>query len=191
MGPRGLIEWRHWLAQNRTEDTWRRIYSRNTHKWQQVTRDHKAFISKRDREGSSIRPSPPAQRAEMKRPHDYSSPDSDTDEFIDVGQEDSYWWASAKHTCSWSTILPPRGRKALLLLQPEAKDRVALNIYHREKKGAAEDESFTFSGKTGRFWLPWNGLVGKGKLSSHSTRFYCLITFLTQLEVRAETGIMF
>ncbi len=28
----------------------------------------------------------------MKRPHDYSSPDSDTDEPIDVGQEDSYWW---------------------------------------------------------------------------------------------------
>ncbi len=28
----------------------------------------------------------------MKRPHDYSSPDSDTDELIDVGQEDSYWW---------------------------------------------------------------------------------------------------
>ncbi|KAM9824496.1 hairy/enhancer-of-split related with YRPW motif-like protein [Neosynchiropus ocellatus] len=26
----------------------------------------------------------------MKRPHDYSSPDSDTDEFIDVGQEDGY-----------------------------------------------------------------------------------------------------
>lgn len=28
----------------------------------------------------------------MKRPHDYSSPDSDTEELIDVGQEDSYWW---------------------------------------------------------------------------------------------------
>lgn len=27
----------------------------------------------------------------MKRPHDYSSPDSDTDEFIDVGQEDGFW----------------------------------------------------------------------------------------------------
>lgn len=27
----------------------------------------------------------------MKRPHDYSSPDSDTDELIDVGQEDGYW----------------------------------------------------------------------------------------------------
>lgn len=28
---------------------------------------------------------------EMKRPHDYSSPDSDTDELIDVGQEDGFW----------------------------------------------------------------------------------------------------
>ncbi|CAF99454.1 unnamed protein product [Tetraodon nigroviridis] len=27
----------------------------------------------------------------MKRPQDYSSPDSDTDEFIDVGQEDGFW----------------------------------------------------------------------------------------------------
>lgn len=34
------------------------------------------------------------QDKDMKRPHDYSSPDSDTDEFIDVGQEDSFWWAS-------------------------------------------------------------------------------------------------
>lgn len=42
---------------------------------------------------------------DMKRPHDYSSPDSDTDEFIDVGQEDSFWWASANHTWGWNTCL--------------------------------------------------------------------------------------
>lgn len=43
---------------------------------------------------------------EMKRPHDYSSPDSDTDEFIDVGQEDSYWWASFNHTWVCNMLLP-------------------------------------------------------------------------------------
>lgn len=43
---------------------------------------------------------------EMKRPHDYSSPDSDTDEFIDVGQEDSYWWASFSHTWDCNTFPP-------------------------------------------------------------------------------------
>lgn len=34
---------------------------------------------------------PLRQVRDMKRPQDYSSPDSDTDEFIDVGQEDGFW----------------------------------------------------------------------------------------------------
>lgn len=54
---------------------------------------------------SSIRA---GQFGDMKRPHDYSSPDSDTDEFIDVGQEDSYWWASTTHTCIYNTCMEIR-----------------------------------------------------------------------------------
>ena len=104
--------------------------ARNEHKWREVTKDDKAFISNRERERErereseghtgvqcvtrpalilqsivhpSIHPSILCGRSrDMKRPHDYSSPDSDTDEFIDVGQEDGFWWASANH--SWVCV---------------------------------------------------------------------------------------
>ena len=122
---------------------------KNKHKWQEVTKDNEAFISRsvrgtewgahrvstssrgetvdgvlppRSRESGwqdrpdpsvhhpSIHPSIHQSRRwgrvkDMKRPHDYSSPDSDTDEFIDVGQEDSFWWASANHTWGCSACL--------------------------------------------------------------------------------------
>lgn len=124
----------------------KKLQKRNKHKWQEVTKDNKAFISNSAREAewgahrvsassrgetvfsvllpprsgeraadritqihqSVIHPSaqPVREGADMKRPHDYSSPDSDTDEFIDVGQEDGYWWASANPTWGCNTCPP-------------------------------------------------------------------------------------
>lgn len=89
-------------------------------KWQEVTQRIQAFISewkrvrgalgerrqrrrvserKRESASGNILQIPSVHQlsihsGDMKRPHDYSSPDSDTDEFIDVGQEDGFWWAS-------------------------------------------------------------------------------------------------
>lgn len=132
------------LLTHRGQDTrhMKKQQKRNTHKWQEVTKDNKAFISNSAREAESeghtgwelhpegrrswlraaeraadritqihqsiIHPSvqPVREGANMKRPHDYSSPDSDTDEFIDVGQEDGYWWASANHTWGCNTCPP-------------------------------------------------------------------------------------
>lgn len=91
-----------------------------TDKWQEGSADKKDFKGDKKQRGTEEKlcwegrrsPVPPSrgsgrtsahqvfppsiwgQVRDMKRPQDYSSPDSDTDEFIDVGQEDSFWWAS-------------------------------------------------------------------------------------------------
>ncbi|KAL7829445.1 hypothetical protein AOLI_G00303300 [Acnodon oligacanthus] len=56
-------------------------------------------------------------RLAMKRPHDYSSPDSDTDELIDVGQEDSYCPVTGSMSPgSTSQILARKKRRGDLLV---------------------------------------------------------------------------
>nr|XP_020479512.1 hairy/enhancer-of-split related with YRPW motif-like protein [Monopterus albus] len=59
----------------------------------------------------------------MKRPHDYSSPDSDTDEFIDVGQEDSYCPVSGSMSPgSASQILARKKRRGII--EKRRRDRI-------------------------------------------------------------------
>lgn len=59
----------------------------------------------------------------MKRPHDYSSPDSDTDEFIDVGQEDSYCAVTGSMSpSSASQILARKKRRGII--EKRRRDRI-------------------------------------------------------------------
>ncbi|KAM6899387.1 hairy/enhancer-of-split related with YRPW motif-like protein [Xenentodon cancila] len=59
----------------------------------------------------------------MKRPHDYSSPDTDTDEFIDVGQEDSYCPVSGSMSPgSASQILARKKRRGII--EKRRRDRI-------------------------------------------------------------------
>ncbi|KAM9838335.1 hairy/enhancer-of-split related with YRPW motif-like protein [Aulostomus maculatus] len=59
----------------------------------------------------------------MKRPHDYSSPDSDTDEFIDVGQEDSYCPVTGSISPgSASQILARKKRRGII--EKRRRDRI-------------------------------------------------------------------
>uniref|UniRef100_A0A3B4EPU0 Hairy/enhancer-of-split related with YRPW motif-like protein n=1 Tax=Pundamilia nyererei TaxID=303518 RepID=A0A3B4EPU0_9CICH len=58
----------------------------------------------------------------MKRPHDYSSPDSDTDEFIDVGQEDSYPVTGSMSPGSASQILARKKRRGII--EKRRRDRI-------------------------------------------------------------------
>uniref|UniRef100_A0A3P9Q449 Hes related family bHLH transcription factor with YRPW motif like n=1 Tax=Poecilia reticulata TaxID=8081 RepID=A0A3P9Q449_POERE len=59
----------------------------------------------------------------MKRPHDYSSPDSDTDEFIDVGQEDSYCPVTGSMSPgSASQILARKKRRGII--EKRRRDRI-------------------------------------------------------------------
>ncbi|XP_061597916.1 hairy/enhancer-of-split related with YRPW motif-like protein [Cololabis saira] len=59
----------------------------------------------------------------MKRPHDYSSPDTDTDEFIDVGQEDGYGPVSGSMSPgSASQILARKKRRGII--EKRRRDRI-------------------------------------------------------------------
>ncbi|KAF7206955.1 hairy/enhancer-of-split related with YRPW motif-like protein [Nothobranchius furzeri] len=59
----------------------------------------------------------------MKRPHEYSSPDSDTDEFIDVGQEDSYCPVTGSMSPgSASQILARKKRRGII--EKRRRDRI-------------------------------------------------------------------
>ncbi|XP_013883511.1 hairy/enhancer-of-split related with YRPW motif-like protein [Austrofundulus limnaeus] len=59
----------------------------------------------------------------MKRPHDYSSPDSDTDEFIDVGQEDSFCPVTGSMSPgSASQILARKKRRGII--EKRRRDRI-------------------------------------------------------------------
>ncbi|XP_071377573.1 hairy/enhancer-of-split related with YRPW motif-like protein [Centroberyx affinis] len=59
----------------------------------------------------------------MKRSHDYSSPDSDTDEFIDVGQEDSYCPVTGSMSPgSTSQILARKKRRGII--EKRRRDRI-------------------------------------------------------------------
>ncbi|XP_076005820.1 hairy/enhancer-of-split related with YRPW motif-like protein [Genypterus blacodes] len=59
----------------------------------------------------------------MKRPHDYSSPDSDTDEFIDVGQEDSICPVTGSMSPgSTSQILARKKRRGII--EKRRRDRI-------------------------------------------------------------------
>ncbi|XP_026204640.1 hairy/enhancer-of-split related with YRPW motif-like protein [Anabas testudineus] len=59
----------------------------------------------------------------MKRPHDYSSPDSDTDEFIDVGQEDGYCPVTGSMSPgSASQILARKKRRGII--EKRRRDRI-------------------------------------------------------------------
>ncbi|XP_077052378.1 hairy/enhancer-of-split related with YRPW motif-like protein [Siphateles boraxobius] len=59
----------------------------------------------------------------MKRPHDYSSPDSDTDELIDVGQEDSYCPVTGSMSPgSTSQILARKKRRGII--EKRRRDRI-------------------------------------------------------------------
>ncbi|XP_072303226.1 hairy/enhancer-of-split related with YRPW motif-like protein [Eucyclogobius newberryi] len=59
----------------------------------------------------------------MKRPHDYSSPDSDTDEFIDVGQEDSYCAVTGSMSPgSASQVLARKKRRGII--EKRRRDRI-------------------------------------------------------------------
>uniref|UniRef100_A0A3Q3VMC5 Hairy/enhancer-of-split related with YRPW motif-like protein n=1 Tax=Mola mola TaxID=94237 RepID=A0A3Q3VMC5_MOLML len=59
----------------------------------------------------------------MKRPHDYSSPDSDTDEFIDVGQEDSICPVTGSMSPgSVSQVLARKKRRGII--EKRRRDRI-------------------------------------------------------------------
>ncbi|XP_020498838.1 hairy/enhancer-of-split related with YRPW motif-like protein [Labrus bergylta] len=59
----------------------------------------------------------------MKRPHDYSSPDSDTDEYIDVGQEDGYCPVTGSMSPgSASQILARKKRRGVI--EKRRRDRI-------------------------------------------------------------------
>ncbi|CAL1584470.1 unnamed protein product [Knipowitschia caucasica] len=59
----------------------------------------------------------------MKRPHDYSSPDSDTDEFIDVGQEDGYCAVTGSMSPgSASQVLARKKRRGII--EKRRRDRI-------------------------------------------------------------------
>eukprot|EP00066_Takifugu_rubripes_P029166 XP_011618432.1 PREDICTED: hairy/enhancer-of-split related with YRPW motif-like protein [Takifugu rubripes] len=59
----------------------------------------------------------------MKRPQDYSSPDSDTDEFIDVGQEDSFCTVTGSVSPgSASQILARKKRRGII--EKRRRDRI-------------------------------------------------------------------
>ncbi|KAF4073809.1 hypothetical protein AMELA_G00247530 [Ameiurus melas] len=59
----------------------------------------------------------------MKRPHDYSSPDSDVDELIDVGQEDSYCSVTGSMSPgSTSQILARKKRRGII--EKRRRDRI-------------------------------------------------------------------
>ncbi|XP_031709830.1 hairy/enhancer-of-split related with YRPW motif-like protein [Anarrhichthys ocellatus] len=59
----------------------------------------------------------------MKRPHDYSSPDLDTDEFIDVGQEDGYCPVTGSMSPgSASQILARKKRRGII--EKRRRDRI-------------------------------------------------------------------
>ncbi|XP_065109764.1 hairy/enhancer-of-split related with YRPW motif-like protein [Paramisgurnus dabryanus] len=59
----------------------------------------------------------------MKRPHDYSSPDSDTDELIDVGQEDGYCPVTGSMSPgSSSQILARKKRRGII--EKRRRDRI-------------------------------------------------------------------
>ncbi|XP_051992327.1 hairy/enhancer-of-split related with YRPW motif-like protein [Xyrauchen texanus] len=59
----------------------------------------------------------------MKRPHDYSSPHSDTDELIDVGQEDSYCPVTGSMSPgSASQILARKKRRGII--EKRRRDRI-------------------------------------------------------------------
>ncbi|KAK9526162.1 hypothetical protein VZT92_015914 [Zoarces viviparus] len=59
----------------------------------------------------------------MKRPHDYSSPDSDTDEFIDVGQEDGFCPVTGSMSPgSASQILARKKRRGII--EKRRRDRI-------------------------------------------------------------------
>ncbi|XP_027031649.1 hairy/enhancer-of-split related with YRPW motif-like protein [Tachysurus fulvidraco] len=59
----------------------------------------------------------------MKRPHDYSSPDSDADELIDVGQEDSYCSVTGSMSPgSTSQILARKKRRGII--EKRRRDRI-------------------------------------------------------------------
>ncbi|KAM8840057.1 hairy/enhancer-of-split related with YRPW motif-like protein [Spinachia spinachia] len=59
----------------------------------------------------------------MKRPHDYSSPDSDTDEFIDVGQEDGYCPVTGSMSPgSASQVLARKKRRGII--EKRRRDRI-------------------------------------------------------------------
>ncbi|XP_046875366.1 hairy/enhancer-of-split related with YRPW motif-like protein [Hypomesus transpacificus] len=59
----------------------------------------------------------------MKRPHDYSSPDTDADELIDVGQEDSYCPVSGSMSPgSTSQILARKRRRGII--EKRRRDRI-------------------------------------------------------------------
>lgn len=59
----------------------------------------------------------------MKRPHDYSSPDSDTDEFIDVGQEDGFCQVTGSMSPgSASQILARKKRRGII--EKRRRDRI-------------------------------------------------------------------
>ncbi|TNN87997.1 Hairy/enhancer-of-split related with YRPW motif-like protein [Liparis tanakae] len=59
----------------------------------------------------------------MKRPHDYSSPDSDTDDFIDVGQEDGYCPVTGSMSPgSASQILARKKRRGII--EKRRRDRI-------------------------------------------------------------------
>lgn len=59
----------------------------------------------------------------MKRPHDYSSPDSDTDEFIDVGQEDSYCAVTGSMSPSSASQIQAR-KKRRGIIEKRRRDRI-------------------------------------------------------------------
>ncbi|XP_060949384.1 hairy/enhancer-of-split related with YRPW motif-like protein [Limanda limanda] len=59
----------------------------------------------------------------MKRPHDYSSPDSDTDEFIDVGQEDGFCPVTGSMSPgSASQVLARKKRRGII--EKRRRDRI-------------------------------------------------------------------
>ncbi|KAM9738523.1 LOW QUALITY PROTEIN: hairy/enhancer-of-split related with YRPW motif-like protein [Menidia menidia] len=111
----------------------------------------------------------------MKRPQDYSSPDSDTDEFIDVGQEDGYCPVTGSESPgSSSQILARKKRRGII--EKRRRDRInhSLSELRRlvpsafEKQGSSKLEKAEILQMTVDHLKLLHAMGGKGYLDARA-----------------------
>ncbi|TRY84376.1 hypothetical protein DNTS_025463 [Danionella cerebrum] len=111
----------------------------------------------------------------MKRPHDYSSQDSDTDELIDVGQEDSYCPVTGSMSPgSTSQILARKKRRGII--EKRRRDRInhSLSELRRlvpsafEKQGSSKLEKAEILQMTVDHLKLLHAMGGKGYFDAHA-----------------------
>ncbi|KAL2079909.1 hypothetical protein ACEWY4_023702 [Coilia grayii] len=111
----------------------------------------------------------------MKRPHDYSSPESDTEELIDVGQEDSYCPVTGSMSPgSTSQVLARKKRRGII--EKRRRDRInhSLSELRRlvpsafEKQGSSKLEKAEILQMTVDHLKLLHAMGGKGYFDAHA-----------------------